>query len=284
MWDLMADLPELEAAAGDWLATDPVAHTVVLGVLAQAAADVPRDGAPLYAVLRRGQVVAGVAWRVPPFSLGVTGGSATELVALASLLVRARPDAAATASVEGPQAAAEALAGALGRFCGRGVLPGRRQTLYRLDEDPVLDLRPGPAGALRPAAREELELLLGWFRAFVAETGGVPQADPQARIERSVADGTMFVWEQDGRVLAMAGGRQTGAAVARIGPVYTPQPWRGQGVASALVAALALVLRRAGTQVVTLYADDANRTATGVYRRLGFVPVLPWREFALADA
>lgn len=111
--------------------------------------------------------------------------------------------------------------------------------------------------------------------------GTTPPPDPAARVRQTVADRDLFVWD-DGAIRAMVGGRHTGGGVARIGPVYTPTAGRGRGQAPALTGHVVRTLFAEGTGVVTLFADDANRTSTGIYRRLGFRPTFSWAVLHLA--
>jgi predicted GNAT family acetyltransferase len=67
--------------------------------------------------------------------------------------------------------------------------------------------------------------------------------------------------------------------VTRIGPVWTPPERRRRGYAAAATAELAGRLRARGE--VVLFADRANPTSTGVYRRIGFRPVAEWDDWVL---
>ncbi len=58
--------------------------------------------------------------------------------------------------------------------------------------------------------------------------------------------------------------------IAAIGNVYTSPYWRGQGYATACVAALCAYQFAQGYQYIVLNVDQDNTTAQGVYQRLGF--------------
>jgi predicted GNAT family acetyltransferase len=224
-------------------------------------------------VCREDGDVVGVAWRTPPYPIGITAVTTEQAVELARLLDL--PDAT---MVTGPSGAARALADAM---TGRRAETARIETLYRLDADGITpDSRPRPAGRTRLVVEPDVEQLAPWVLAFNDEAGGVRSPDPVARVRTGLEDGSFFVWD-DGTVRCMVGGRDTGGGIARIGPVYTPPEFRGTGVASACVADVARILFDRGAETVTLYADDANRTSTGIYRRLGFRPVLSWAEHRL---
>ena len=56
----------------------------------------------------------------------------------------------------------------------------------------------------------------------------------------------------------------------RVGYVYTPPPFRGQGYATAAVATLSQRLLERGRRFCCLYADLANPTSNAVYERIGY--------------
>ncbi|HEX7355495.1 MAG TPA: GNAT family N-acetyltransferase [Mycobacteriales bacterium] len=265
-----------------FLRADPVTHTLLLGVLAQ-----PTVPNSLWGELRddAGQVL-GAAWCTPPWGLGVTEVPYEAALALAAeVAVRAgagQPGLVNLAAVVGPRPTATLVAGRLAHLTGGTLAGSRDETLYRIDgpAEIVPDPRARPSGAARPATEDDLPLLTDWWLAFVAEAGTVAPPDPPARVRQAVADRALHVWDRDG-VLAMAGARHTGGGVARIGPVYTPPAYRGAGLATVLTEHAVRALFTAGAAVVTLFADDANRTSSGIYRRIGFRPVLSWADVHL---
>lgn len=265
-----------------FLRADPVAHTVLLGVLAQKS--VPHT---TWAELRddAGQV-AGAAWCTPPWGLGVTDlpvVAAHELGALVAARVTAGlPGLVDLSTVLGPRETAQRVAERVAAGLGATVAPRLVETLYRIDapDEIVADGRTGPAGRPRRANDGDLGLLTEWWSAFIREVGVVAPPDTTARVRQALADKSMYVWE-DGAALAMVGGRRTGQGVARIGPVYTPPAGRGRGQATALTEHVVRTLFADGAAVVTLYADDANPTSSGIYRRLGFRSVLAWADLQL---
>lgn len=275
-------MPAFGPEALAYLRADAVAHTVLLGALSQ-----DTTATPVWAELRddAGRVV-GAAWRTPPWGLGVTAVPESAAVALGELVAaQARAGhhgLADVAGVVGPAPAAAAVARTLAGRLGRRVAPRLVETLYRIDSphELVTDSRRRPDGRPRAAVQADLPLLTDWWLAFTREAGTVPPPDPAARVRQAVDHGGLHVWD-DGAPRAMVAGRVTGAGVARIGPVYTPPENRGRGQATALTEHVVRELFGAGAAVVTLYADDANPTSTGIYRRLGFRPVLAWTDLSL---
>jgi ribosomal protein S18 acetylase RimI-like enzyme len=70
---------------------------------------------------------------------------------------------------------------------------------------------------------------------------------------------------------------QTGELVGWLDSVATRRPWRGRGVASALIARSLAVLRERGMEIASLGVDVENPTgALGLYESFGFRPTRRW--------
>ncbi|CAN5620727.1 GNAT family N-acetyltransferase [soil metagenome] len=128
-----------------------------------------------------------------------------------------------------------------------------------------------PAGEMRLATSEDIDLLATWAHAFIDEAK-LPESDralatPDALAKR-VAMGTYYLWIADGVPVTMAAGGAT--SIPRIGPVYTPPSFRRHGYASALVARLSQHLLDRGATKVALSADVANPTSNKIYLALGY--------------
>ena len=82
----------------------------------------------------------------------------------------------------------------------------------------------------------------------------------------------LWLWDDNGpRSLTGVGGETPNGI--RIGPVYTPPSDRGQGYASALVAAVSQAQLDAGRRFCFLYADLANPTSNKIYQAIGYRPI-----------
>ena len=70
---------------------------------------------------------------------------------------------------------------------------------------------------------------------------------------------------------------QTGEQVGWLDSVATRRPWRGRGVASALISRSLHVLRERGMEIAALGVDTENPTgALGLYESFGFRPTRTW--------
>jgi ribosomal protein S18 acetylase RimI-like enzyme len=252
------DVEEFAAAAGAYLSSDPVAHTVVLTVLVQLRAGHPFGDSPRFAWLTDdvGDVVAAASW-TPPFHVLL----ATADPESAATLAPAFPD---TDGVSGRVAAAHAFAAAL----SRPTEIQRSDLQYRLDQ--IVAPHPSPGTPRRIAGEADLAVATTWFEAFVAEVG-IPGGDHRGAIEyRMNNGGAVWFWERDGEPVCLVGRHPIVSGVSRIGPVYTPPQHRRRGYAAALTAAASRHALDDGAIAVTLFTDAANTTSNEVYRRIGF--------------
>jgi hypothetical protein len=170
-----ADPGEFLAAAGDYLAADPVVSTVVTTMahrlLAQQADGIEQPGRNWWLTVRNASTVVGAGMRTapfapyPPFLLPMPDEAA---VALARTLHERGEEALA---VNGALPAVELFAAELARLSGRHVQVSQHTRLHELGEL----VRPAPVpGGLRAATEDDVELVMEWFGAFMGD------ADEQA--------------------------------------------------------------------------------------------------------
>lgn len=189
------------------------------------------------------------------------------------------------AVVNGPADDSRAFAAAYCAAAGGSFDQHMGLLLYRLGEliDPV-----GVLGSARVASIHEpqdLELLGRWRMNFAQATGGFPpltEPDPEGARLAAQRGATSLFWTVDGSPVAWAAHSAVVGKMARIGPVYTPEPMRGNGYAAAVTAAAARSAQAAGADDVVLFTDAANPSSNGIYRRLGFVERGHFAEIAIS--
>jgi predicted GNAT family acetyltransferase len=151
------------------------------------------------------------------------------------------------------------------------------ERIYKLSE---LVSPTGVSGRGRQIVQADVELLARWSVDFENEAMGNGRTleegrkEIETRLSSDPRERGMFVWEDGGQVVCMAGYGGPTPNSLRIGPVYTPPKHRRRGYATACTAAACeWILGLAGKNFVTLFADLANATSNGVYQRIGFEAV-----------
>jgi uncharacterized protein len=147
---------------------------------------------------------------------------------------------------------------------------------------PLMTVRVNPPGIVpdplvRPVRKAEMDLVLPAAVAmFTEEVGVSPRAAAdggltyQARVAETVGVGRCFARIEDGRVVFKAEIGAVTPRVCQLQGVWTAPDRRGQGLATAGLAAVIRYALAETSPVVSLYVNDFNAPALTVYRRLGF--------------
>lgn len=134
---------------------------------------------------------------------------------------------------------------------------------------------PVPWGMARPATERDVDVLVGWIRAFWQEALPHHPTDPgrdrwivESRIDAD--DAGFWLWESDGVPVSMAYFGDPTPNGMRISGVYTPPEHRRRGFATALVAELSRWFLDRGMRACFLYTDLSNPTSNAIYERIGY--------------
>lgn len=140
-----------------------------------------------------------------------------------------------------------------------------------------------PMEGLRRARRDELERLTGFAcHLHVEDRMGPPisragRAAVRARMQDSISAGATWVIERGGRPIGKVDlpllSTRRGAQIAG---VYIDEQWRGRGLGSQAVGAVAGLLLADGLPSVTLHVRADNTPAIRAYKRAGFTDRGPW--------
>jgi uncharacterized protein len=249
--------------ADKFLSSEPVLHNLILSILHARLA----QGDPgRYWIAFYGENAVGVVVQ-SPLEYPAT---------LTPILPRAIPavvDAIAEAGVSlpgvnGDAATAARFAGQWSERCKAAATPFQGTRLYELLE---LGEVPRTEGQLRQAGPSDRTLMIQWTRAFQNEIGESAN-DTELRVDRGLAAGQLWVWDQNGESTSMAVSREPAQGVVRLSGVYTPPKKRKHGHAAACVHALSKHLRVCGYRCI-LYTDLGNPTSNSIYRRIGYSAV-----------
>lgn len=258
---LLSDDPAFVLArAGKFLSSAPVLHNLILSILH---ARVVQPDPGRYWIALRGKEVVGVVVQSPLEYPAI-------LTSMEPRVVEAVVDAIAQAGVSlpgvnGDAATAASFAGQWSERFKLAATPLQGLRLYELLE---LGESPGTEGVLRQATLRDRSLMILWTRAFQVEIGE-PADDTELRVDRALAAGQIWLWDENGETTAMAWSREPAHGVIRLSGVYTPIEKRRHGYAAACVHALSKQLRGLGYRCM-LYTDLGNPTSNSIYRRIGY--------------
>jgi GNAT superfamily N-acetyltransferase len=148
-------------------------------------------------------------------------------------------------------------------------------------EQPHLELDGPPAVAPDPEVRRTTPgdmpaLYPACVAMYTEEVGVSPEAGGgadlyRARIAQLINRGWSFArFDDDGQVLFKAEVACASPYAAQVQGVFVPPHARGQGLATAGMAAVAELVRRDIAPVVSLYVNDWNLAARAAYAKAGF--------------
>ncbi|GAA5041829.1 GNAT family N-acetyltransferase [Nocardia callitridis] len=260
--EITTDPAEFRSRAEPFLLRDLLRHTVISTRVADHLAGIDARPAPCHYLTVHVEdaqsPVIGVAMRVEGNDVYLGELPDGSLAAVAEALAEVAPD---SGGVEGAMSAATEFAEHWYRLVGKDFRYRYTVRLYRLG---VLRV-PHATGAARQVTRADIALCAQWLTDMYGH-----QIAPSS-IARRVDAGRWWLWERDGRPVGLAAHQIPSNGWSRIGPVYTPPSERGRGVASALSAHVAGLLRAEGLDVC-LFADTATPTAHKIYQSIGFHP------------
>jgi ribosomal protein S18 acetylase RimI-like enzyme len=241
------------------LLRDEARYNLELAIVGRLAAGAPVGDEPPVLLT----VDGAPALMTPPFNLAVAAVPPQAAPALADYAVA---EGIAPPGVLGAPGTARAFAERYAALTGRTYAVAREQGVYALTE--LVPPRPAP-GALRTADERDDDLVVGWSRAFQQEVG-LPDHGTADRMRERVRDGLIWLWEDGGEVVSLAGCGGFTPNGARVGPVYTPPALRGRGYASAVTAGATEALLARGLTSTFLYTDLANPTSNKIYQAIGY--------------
>jgi predicted GNAT family acetyltransferase len=88
----------------------------------------------------------------------------------------------------------------------------------------------------------------------------------------------MYILEDGGVPVSMAGSSRQLPRGRAVGPVYTPPYLRGRGYATASVALLSRIILEKGNDYCALFTDLANPVSNSIYQKIGYQPICDFRE------
>ncbi len=154
---------------------------------------------------------------------------------------------------------------------------GETEKLYSLDLANLITpevLASGQVDARRIEPRD-IELLTAWWIAYTLEAleeQNSPdlRANCRTAVERSLAEQTTWVLEDQGRPVACSSFNTAIKEAVQVGGVWTPPELRSRGYGRCVVAASLLDARTEGVEKAILFTPNSNIPAQKAYEALGF--------------
>src|SRR6202451_718918 len=249
--------------ADKFLSSEPVLHNLTLSILHSRVA----EGDPgRYWIALHGEEPVGVVVQSPlEYPATLTPLETRALLAMVDAIAEAE---VSLAGVNGDAATAARFAGQWSERRKSAATPFQGTRLYELLE---LGEVPPTVGHLRQAGPRDRRLMIVWTRAFQDEIGESAN-DTERRVDRALAAGQIWLWDQNEETTSMAVGREPAQGVVRLSGVYTPPEKRKHGYAAACVHALSKQLLEHEHRCI-LYTDLGNPTSNSIYRRIGYKAV-----------
>jgi predicted GNAT family acetyltransferase len=175
-------------------------------------------------------------------------------------------------TIVGPHDAVEAFWHTVSGSWGRPRELRWRQPHLETSAEPLVE----PDPEVRRTTRADLEQLYPACVAMYTEEVGVsPEAGGgaelyRARVTQLISRGWSFARFDGGRLVFKAEVACASPAAAQVQGVYVPPDLRGQGLATAGMAAVVQQVRAHVAPTVSLYVNDWNTAARAAYERVGF--------------
>jgi hypothetical protein len=198
-------------SAHEFLSSEPVLHNLILSILHSCVA----QGDPgRYWIAFHGAKTVGLIVQSPlEYPATLTPMESRAVLAMVDGIAEA---GVTLPGVNGDAAAAASFAGQWSERCKSAATPFQGTRLYELLE---LGEIPRASGHLRQAGPRDRSLMILWTRAFQDEIGESAN-DTERRVDRALAAGQIWLWDQNGETTSMAVGREPAQGVVRLSGVF----------------------------------------------------------------
>jgi predicted GNAT family acetyltransferase len=266
-------------AAGDVLKSDEARYGLIYGIARRVVEKLHYYGEedPLFYTVFDGNTVNALAWRTPPFPVGLAWHAGEPKEAVSLLIGAIRERWAEIPGVLGEREITTPFAEKWCRTFGTSIKSTMAQRIYRLDT--VNDVT-NVSGEMRSATPEDKDLISEWRQAFFNDIYGESQRDkPDIDFTPNIEKGDIYLWEDAGKPVSIAIKSRPTEHGMTISMVYTPREQRRRGYATACVAGVCREILKSGYDFCTLYTDLSNPTSNSIYMKIGFKPVCDSVEY-----
>ena len=161
-----------------------------------------------------------------------------------------------------------------GEYCGAKNMSFETAMEQRIYELTAVNPEIAHIGTIRLAEERDMYFLPYWVEAFRsneaygATTMSIPQSldDYLVRVRQK----KLYLLEDGGQPVSMAGITREMQSVCGVAFVYTPPYFRGKGYATSCVARLSQIILNRGFTKCVLYTDLANPVSNSIYQKIGY--------------
>jgi len=185
---------------------------------------------------------------------------------------RALTRSRSVSTIVGPHESVEAFWQTVSGAWGRPRELRWHQPHLEIDGAPLVDPDPG----VRRTTRADLdELYPACVAMYTEEVGVSPEVGGgaelyRARVSQLISRGWSYARFDEGRLVFKAEVACASPGAAQVQGVYVPPDLRGQGLATAGMAAVVQEVRAHVAPTVSLYVNEWNDAARAAYERVGF--------------
>lgn len=262
------DIDVFLAGAGQWLTKAPVENNTLLTTIAAQQAGHAKGSQPAtYIWAEDSDAILGALRWPPPLPATLTAMPATVAAALAAELVDRD---VVLPGVNGPAEAVAAFADRWTELSGQPVRHRRELVISQVEQ---VKLTEWPTGRMRHASDTDAPVLAEWITSVLAQAG-LPSPGETARqqIQEQLSGGRLFVWEDDGQMVAVTGHAAPVEGVALVHGVYASPEHRNSWYGTGIVAAVSAHILEQGYTCIAI-SDSANRHMSAALRMTGYQPV-----------
>ena len=278
------DVARFAEAVTDFLAAREAENNLFLGLLSTLKVNPYAYGGeyPYMALVKVGDEVCGAALRTPPHHLHVSWMA--DSGPLEVILPDVQREYGSLPGIFGISPLVRTAAEQWHRLTGQPYNLSTAERSYQLEKvNPV----PAVTGEMRQITEADRDLMVDWLVAFAMDAH---LERDRARAEKGVAAALegkirrLYLWEDNGVPVSLAGCAGETLNGIRVGPVYTPLEYRRKGYATALVAALSQLLLDEGRKYCFLFTDLSNPTSNHIYMEIGYQPVCDMDMYRFGEA
>ena len=132
-------------------------------------------------------------------------------------------------------------------------------------------------GVVRLLEEKDMPFFPYWVESFhAAESYGkteMPVPQDAGHYTHQILTKKLYVFEDNGVPVSMAGYTRTLQTAIGVAFVYTPPYYRKKGYATSCVAQISQMALDKGFAKCVLYTDLANPTSNSIYQKIGYVPI-----------